>query len=128
MGTTPAELGIQAVKQDEAILKACEWLVFDLNKIIAADLIGQGYTGPAFFTPEGEPNEQQVAKLKSRKKFYALDVGTSGAYLIEKETGEIFNIKGYGRPDYNKKRKSDIGNVLTCDSVKVFRMRHNYLR
>lgn len=65
---------------------------------------------------------------KERKKFIALDCGSSGAFLIEKKTGEIYNIQGYGRPDHNKKRKADIGNILTVDPKVLWSKRWNYLR
>jgi hypothetical protein len=66
--------------------------------------------------------------IKERSKFDALDCGDSGAFLVEKATGELFNISGYGRPDYNKKRKADLGNVLTVDAEALHARRWNYLR
>ena len=65
---------------------------------------------------------------KVGKKFLHLNCGTSGAFLIEKETGEIFNIKGCGVPDYNKKKKADIGNIATVNPETLFTKRYNYLR
>ena len=62
------------------------------------------------------------------KKFYYIDIGSSGAWLVEIETGEIHNIKGYGVPDYNKKKKADIGNVATVDAARMLALRFNYLR
>src|SRR5947207_539417 len=34
--------------------------------------------------------------VKERKKYVTVDVGTSGKYIVVKETGEIFGIKAYG--------------------------------
>jgi len=34
--------------------------------------------------------------IKPGKKFTKVDVGTSGKYMVENETGNIFGIKGYG--------------------------------
>ena len=65
---------------------------------------------------------------KARTKFTALDVGGSGAFMIENATGELFNIKGYGVPDRNKKLKADIGNVATVDPAYLHAHRFNYLR
>ena len=67
---------------------------------------------------------------KVGKKFLHLNCGsrTGGAFLIEKETGELFNIKGYGVPDYNKKKKADIGNIQTVNPETLFTKRYNYLR
>jgi hypothetical protein len=75
-------------------------------------------------------------------KFIAIDIGRrwesgsladgelhgSGAFLVEKATGELYNIKGYGRPDYNKKRKADLGNIATVDPRLLHAKRWNYLR
>jgi len=62
------------------------------------------------------------------KKFAYIDIGGSGAWLVEKTTGEIFNIKGYGTPDYNKKKKANIGNIYTVDPEQMHRRRWNYLK
>ena len=62
-----------------------------------------------------------------RKKFIAIDCDTSGAFLIEKSTGDIFNIKGYGKPDRNKKVKADLGNIFTVNPSFLHARRHNYL-
>ena len=65
---------------------------------------------------------------KPRTKFIAIDIGSYGAYLVEKTTGEIYNIKAYGVPDRNKKVKADVGNVFTVDAAELLRKRWNYLR
>lgn len=36
---------------------------------------------------------------KDRTRYIALDEGTSGVFLVCKRTGDVFNIKGYGRPN-----------------------------
>ena len=66
--------------------------------------------------------------VKERTKFFALDCGGSGAFLIEKATGELYNIKGYGVADYNKKKKADLGNIATVDAMVLHGKRWNYLR
>jgi len=65
---------------------------------------------------------------KVGQKFGYIDCGGSGAFLFDKNTGELYNIKGYGVPDYNKKKKADIGNVFTVDPVVLHSKRWNYLR
>jgi hypothetical protein len=35
-------------------------------------------------------------KLSMGKKFARVDVGQSGKYMVDLETGEIYSIKGYG--------------------------------
>ena len=36
-------------------------------------------------------------KVKPGKKFHKVDIGDSGRYMVEVETGNIFGIKGYGQ-------------------------------
>lgn len=62
------------------------------------------------------------------KKFVKIDIGGSGAWMVEKATGEIYNIKAYGVPDYNKKQKADIGNLDNVDPENMHNRRWNYLR
>jgi hypothetical protein len=66
--------------------------------------------------------------VKPRRKFLALDCGGSGAFLIDRITGELYNIKAYGVPDYNKKAKVDLGNIATVNPVTLHAKRWNYLR
>ncbi len=42
------------------------------------------------------PAYQHVAR--DRRKYIALDRGDSGVYLVDKATGDVFTIKGYGVP------------------------------
>lgn len=37
-----------------------------------------------------------VCKLKMGRKYCNVDVGTSGKYMVDLSTGEIFGIKAYG--------------------------------
>ncbi len=37
-----------------------------------------------------------VARVKPGRKFTKIDVGSSGKYMVDNETGEIYGIKGYG--------------------------------
>jgi len=52
--------------------------------------------------------------------------------MVEKTTGEIFNIKGYGTPDKNKKIKANLGNIKNytdLDKIKILHSkRYNSLR
>lgn len=48
-----------------------------------------GYTGPAF---AGHCD----TKIKNGAKFDKVDVGTSGKFMVEARTGNIYGIKGYG--------------------------------
>jgi hypothetical protein len=89
-----------------------------LNKAEAADHLGRGFTRSA---------PDQWCAIEGRK-YVALNCGRSGAFLVDKETGELFNIKGYGRADMNKKRKADLGDIRTVDPEVLHGKRFNYLR
>ena len=65
---------------------------------------------------------------KERAKFCAIDIGSYGAFLVDKQNGELFNIKAYGVADRNKKIKADIGNIFTVDGAVLYSKRYNYLR
>ena len=65
---------------------------------------------------------------KEGKKFTYLDKGTAGTFLIERATGELYNIKGYGVADYTKKKKADLGNLATVDAQVLHTKQYNYLR
>src|SRR3990167_4930466 len=88
-----------------------------LNACERASHEARGYTSPP-----------DVWHARERSKYVAIDCRHSGAFLVEKATGELFNIKSYGVPDQNKKRKADIGNIQTVDPAELHRRRHNYLR
>lgn len=64
---------------------------------------------------------------KARSKYIAINCGSSGAFLVD-GNGELYNIKGYGCPDRNKKRKADLGNIATVDHEWLHTRRYNYLR
>ena len=40
--------------------------------------------------------------LKERAKFWAVDIGSSGAWMVRKSDGAIFGIKAYGTPHYGR--------------------------
>jgi hypothetical protein len=40
--------------------------------------------------------DNRKTSIKMGKKYAKLDIGTSGRYMIDLETGEIFGIKAYG--------------------------------
>lgn len=92
-------------------------LVDELNKIEAREHARKGFTHP-----------HDVWRVKKTgKKYTYLDVGGSGAFLIDGQ-GEIYNIKAYGVADMNKKKKADLGNIATVDPEVLHSKRWNYLR
>jgi hypothetical protein len=52
--------------------------------------IASGTTNPDFI------KNWSKTTVKEGKKFTKVDVGTSGKFMVENETGNIFGIKGYG--------------------------------
>lgn len=66
--------------------------------------------------------------MNERSKYVAIDCGNSGAFLVDKLSGELFNIKGYGVPDKNKKIKANLGNITTVNPRVLHSKRWNYLR
>jgi len=100
-------------------------VLIGLNKAEKAELTKEGYT--ELLKPDMY-NHNHLWKAIEKKKYIYIDCGTSGAFMVEKETGEIFNIQGYGKPDKNKKLKADIGNIYTVAPEFLHSKRWNYLR
>jgi len=72
------------------------------------------------------PPDKWVSIIKN--KYIYINCGTSGAFMVERETGELYNIKAYGVIDKNKKKKADIGNITTVCPIWLHSKRYNYLR
>ena len=53
----------------------------------------------------------------ARKKYTCLDTGTSGAFMLDNATGEVFCIKGYGKVD-KRKRVGVLGDIDGEDLVR----------
>jgi hypothetical protein len=83
---------------------------------------------PVFFKEDGTLNNSESVKIRERKKYFAIDIGNSGAFLVEKITGEIYNIKAYGVADKNKKKKANLGTIWYIDPKELYNKRYNYLR
>lgn len=75
-----------------------------------------------------EPHRDRWTWNYPGNRWIRLDCGTSGAFLVEASTGELYNIKGYGVPDHNKKTKANLGNILTANLATLHGRRWNYLR
>jgi hypothetical protein len=77
----------------------------------------------------GEVNKQ-VFMFKEKNKYVNIDIcpvgygNGSGCWMIDKETGDVFNIKGYGQVD----KKKNLGNIFTIDPEFLYSKRWNYLR
>lgn len=98
----------------QALIKERVEEVVAMLKVSEAKMLKyRGCNGAAFFDEDGNLTRTYTPICKERKKYFAIDIGGSGVWLVEKETGEIFNVKGYGVADKNKKAKADLGNI--CD-------------
>ena len=69
-----------------------------------AEYIRRGYTQPNFDT-----QEEKHGHIGG--KYMRLDVGGSGAWMLEMATGDVYQIKGYGKID----RKKCAGNIYAPD-------------
>ena len=58
-------------------------------------------------------DERYRPKLMNRLKYILLDEGTSGAFIVDKETGQCWRCKAYGVPN----KKKPVGNVSTMTGV-----------
>lgn len=108
-------------------------LITGLNEAEKERLKKQGYTNSAFFDEIGNLTKSYTWYLRTGgKKFYKIDCGGSGKFMIEINTGEIYNIKSYGVPDYNKKLKANLGNIKDYDTQEkinyLLTKQYNYLR
>jgi len=54
-----------------------------------------------------------------KKKYIYLDEGSSGVYLVERATGEIYHIKAYGKID----RRKHLGNIQDVTGEKADKYR-----
>jgi len=64
-------------------------VVDGLNECEKAQLKQKGYTSAAFFTEAGELTPQYTWYAKEKKKYINIDCGGSGAFMVDKATGEI---------------------------------------
>lgn len=101
---------------NESLLAHIDRVLAGLNETEQRGHAANGYTHPA-----------DKWHMKPRTKYRAIDCGTSGAFLVDAE-GELYNIKGYGKPDMNKKRKANLGNIALVDPEWLHSKRYNYLR
>ena len=86
-----------------------------------ADFVRSGYTNSLASFNTCEEKHATVGN-----KYVRLDVGGSGAWMLDTETGLIFGIKGYGKVD-KKKIAGDIHDPA-FDGAVLFRDRFRYGR
>jgi len=102
-------------------------VVKELNVLEAERLKKEG-SNSCFFNSDGSLTESYKWKLSEKKKYFYLNCGTSGCFMVSKEEikgfpiGSIFNIKSYGTANFNKCLGQEI------DVKFLHSKRYNYLR
>lgn len=113
---------IDIIKEVISMLNVCE-----CDKLKAS-----GMTNECFFNSDGSLTECYKWIIIEKKKYVYVNCGSSGVFMIERETGEIYNTKGYGTIDKNKKIKADLGNITDYGDIEKVKYlhskRYNYLR
>lgn len=69
--------------------------VNELNESQAKRFKELGHINECFFDGE-ELTQDYKYKILEKKKYIYINCGTSGVYMVVRETGEIFGIKAYG--------------------------------
>ena len=54
-----------------------------------------------------------------KKKYFYLDEGTSGVFMVDKKTGDIYRIKAYGRIN----RQKFCGNITNVTGERILSLR-----
>ena len=112
-------------------IKIINEVVKGLNIVEAERLKKDGYTNECFFNKDNTLTEQHTFKILEKQKYFYINLGGSGVFMVDRE-GEIFNIKGYGTPDKNKKLKANLGNINDYTTQEKINFLHtkqyNYLR
>jgi len=97
-------------------------IVEQLNVLEAERLKQEGYTNSCFFNADGTITDNYKITIKEKQKYIYIDFGQSGGFMVEKATGNIFNIKGYGTPNFAKFR----GNIKDIDIKILHSKRWDY--
>ena len=65
-------------------------------------------------------DKEHLKRVVERRKYFLLDDGSSGAFIVDKETGVVWRLKSkYGVPN---KRKV-CGNIADITGEKLYRLR-----
>ncbi len=94
-------------------------VVEGLNQAHSRRLKVEGFTNECFFNEDGSLTKEQSYNIKEKKKYFYIDLDGSGIFMVEKTTGNIFNIKSYGTINRAKLR----GNVGNIDASKLYQLK-----
>lgn len=111
-----------------------EIVIEKLNVCEIARLKAEGYTNECFFNLNGSLTEDYKIKLKEKQKYFYLNFGSSGAFMVLKQDittkngsfpkNSVFGIKGYGTPNFKK----CYGDIFNLDIEKLHKLRYDYRR
>lgn len=87
------------------MMKECEAFAKRWHEATRAQWDRNGYAAPGM-----DHDTYNKKTVKDRAKWITIDSGTSGVYMCRKADGQVFFIKGYGRPNLKK----SIGHVCTA--------------
>ena len=105
-------------------------VVDKLNYYESERLKQDGYTNECFFNVDGSLTESYKIVLMEKAKYFYINFGTSGAFMVAKENikgyplGSVFNIKAYGTPNFNKW----YGEVFILNIELLHKLRFDYRR
>lgn len=109
------------------MLNKIKEVVEKLNLLEAERLRSEGCTNECFFNPDGSITDSYKVHFKEKKKYFYIDFGTSGVFMIDKITGLIYNIKAYGQINPQK----CLGMIQSINDSNILNLhgkRYNYLR
>ena len=109
------------------MLNKIKEVVEKLNLLEAERLRSEGCTNEAFFNPDGSLTVGYKVHFKEKKKYFYIDFGNSGTFMVDKTTGLIYNIKAYGQIN-KQKCLGYIQEVNDSNVLNLHSKRWNYKR
>lgn len=93
--------------------------MFDKLRQLARDWHEAGRAGFELRFPSVDYDKFEPKSVVEKQKYYYLDEGTSGVYMVEKKTGDIYRIKAYGKIH----RQKLCGNVASVTGQELHNLR-----
>lgn len=126
------EMQTEQISLKDCLIIAVEKLNFCESERLRAD----GYTNECFFNLDGSLTDNYKITLKEKEKYFYINFGNSGAFMISKTeikpknypcafpVGSVFNIKGYGTPNFKKY----YGEIFNLNIELLHKLRYDYRR
>jgi len=121
---------IETEQEEVSLRDYLNIFVVKLNYCESKRLKKEGFTNECFFNEDGSLTENYEIRVLEKQKYFYINFGTSGAFMVNKReikgfpAGSVFNIKGYGTPNFNK-WYGDIKNLLP---ETLHNLRYDYRR